>query len=141
MLAYLCCNYHFVKQYAEPFLNTSGGVQRAVDSSAECIEQSRAGLTLTCCGPGMTTTSSGMSLMSSSRLSFNALDQSDVETASGVEDGENRDRSFTFWRRYFGAWCASCTRSNGAKMFNVLTMVLSYGIVVVLVYLSFTMRD
>ncbi len=92
---------------------------------------------MTLCGGGMQSNLSSQTL-SRNVLSLNSIDQSDVESLTLPEDGENRDRSFTFWRRYFGA---SCSRATGAKMFNYLTMLLSYGIVVVLVYLSFTMRD
>ena len=43
-LSLICCNYWFVKTFAEPFLNTSLGVQNVVHGSAECISRSRSRL-------------------------------------------------------------------------------------------------
>jgi hypothetical protein len=40
-LSFICCNYWLVKTFAEPFLNTSHGVQTVVYGTAECVTQSR----------------------------------------------------------------------------------------------------
>ena len=43
-LAFICCNYWFVKTFAEPFLNTSHGVQNLVHGTTECVHHSRSRL-------------------------------------------------------------------------------------------------
>ena len=39
ILSVLCCNYFLVKLIAEPFLNTSRGVQDLVDNTSECVQR------------------------------------------------------------------------------------------------------
>ena len=46
-LAFICCNYWFVKTFAEPFLNTSHGVQNLVHGTTECVQSSRSRLNCT----------------------------------------------------------------------------------------------
>jgi len=43
-LSFICCNYWFVKTFAEPFLNTSLGVQNIVHGTTECVHSSRSRL-------------------------------------------------------------------------------------------------
>ena len=44
LLTMLCCNYWLVKSFAEPFLNSTKGVQVLVDTTSLCVSQSRARL-------------------------------------------------------------------------------------------------
>ena len=43
-LAVFCCNYVLIKSFAEPFLNTSKGVQTLVDNTSQCVHHSRSRL-------------------------------------------------------------------------------------------------
>ena len=43
-ISFICCNYWFVKTFAEPFLNTSHNVQSLVHGTAECVQRSRSRL-------------------------------------------------------------------------------------------------
>ena len=40
-MSLICCNYWFVKTFAEPFLNTSHNVQSLVHGTTECVQRSR----------------------------------------------------------------------------------------------------
>lgn len=40
-LSFICCDYYFVRQIAEPFLASSRQVQDLVDSTQQCVESSR----------------------------------------------------------------------------------------------------
>mmetsp|Transcript_25520 Transcript_25520/g.37671 ORF Transcript_25520/g.37671 Transcript_25520/m.37671 type:complete len:531 (-) Transcript_25520:145-1737(-) len=44
-LSYICCNFWFVKTFAEPFLNATASVQTLADSSKECMNSSRSQFT------------------------------------------------------------------------------------------------
>lgn len=43
-MSFICCNYWFVKTFAEPFLNTSHTVQTLVHGSTDCLIRSRSRL-------------------------------------------------------------------------------------------------
>lgn len=44
ILSVLCCNYVLIKSFAEPFLNTSRGVQNIADGTIQCVHHSRSRL-------------------------------------------------------------------------------------------------
>jgi hypothetical protein len=107
-MSFICCNYWFVKTFAEPFLNTSATVQTMVHGSTQCIHHSRA------------------------RLSCNnlqtAVEREEANLSSRYEDeGKGRNTSF-----------APATSNLLAKILYYTAVFFAYAIILLFIYASFT---
>ena len=112
-LAFICCNYWFVKTFAEPFLNTSQGVQNLVHGTTECVHHSRSRLN---CADGAFAGEYGDYQHSSS---------------SRFED-ERKGRNVVF---------SSNTSMIVARTLHYATLAVSYGILAVFIFAAFTLGD
>lgn len=156
LLSVFCCNYYFVKMIAEPFLNTSRGVQDLAECTTDCITRSRSRL------------SCGDILSSYSAVSNRPLNQSDLLGAGksdeliGVDDDgsgslllADSDISDEVTKKYlakkgkygfvgavlytYGKWlCSTHTGSMVTKCVHVTTIALSFLLVLIFVYAAFT---
>lgn len=148
LLSVFCCNYYFVKLFAEPFLNTSRGVQDLVDNTTECVQVSRSRLS---CGDFMA--SSGA--LSSAGGSGTGLDSRDAESGLGgahnddhgsssskYDDKEKRicgvRRSNTALAWLVAALCSPNSYCSLSRMVHGLAIVISACIVLLFIYASFT---
>lgn len=138
ILSVLCCNYYFIKIIAEPFLNTSRGVQDMVENTAECVQMTRNRMSCT-------------DFLSSAAL--NNMSDTDVESGLMVlgPDGKMKylhseeDKEKKFLRRSNGTWvswlstiCTPAACMTSARIFHWLTVLFSVGIVLLFIYASFT---
>jgi hypothetical protein len=145
ILSVFCCNYYFIKMIAEPFLNTSRGVQDLVDNTTECMQMSRS--RLSCTDMNMLV-SAGMATASANNAAALA-DGTLAET-----DGENQAESNKYdkssrVRRFLHAITSvlpSCFPSNGRnfqRLWNMLSyfaVILSLGVVLLLVYAAYSVE-
>ena len=107
-LSFICCNYWFVKTFAEPFLNTSHGVQTVVYGTAECVSHSRSRLNCT---------------KSGDFLPVSALD--DDSKNSRYEDERKGRNPF------------SSPTTGWARVVYYAAITVSYAIVLLFIYASF----
>lgn len=106
-LAVLCCNYVFIKSFAEPFLNTSKNVQTLVDNTSQCVHHSR-------------------SRLNCASMEYLSPDEEYYLEKSRYED----ERKGRF---------SNQTSAMIAKVVNVVAIVLSYALIVLFIYASFTL--
>jgi len=148
-LAILCCNYYFIKIFAEPFLNTSRNVQDMVENTAECVSLTRNRLS---CGDFLT---------ASSTNNLNSITDTDIESGLMVigPDGkmkyvteaererfdDNKERKYHATRQQRSNWwcanvtcCSPGTWMTSARVFHWLTILFSMGIILLFIYASFT---
>ena len=113
---------------AEPFLNTSRGVQDLVDNTAECVQLSRNRLSCT-------------DFMSSAALNTLTNDD-DIESNSRVSRGDydqsKKSRRFSALSNYVTQFCACLTTATTSRALHFMTMLISLGIIMIVVYASFT---
>ena len=142
ILSVFCCNYYFIKMIAEPFLNTSRGVQDLVDNTTECMQMSRSRLS---CGDLL----SNANMVTTSASNLAALAQQDATTI----DLENQDTKYDKSARgmksimqTLQSFIPSCFPSNGRNFQRVYSMlsyfaiVLSLGVVLLLVYAAYSVE-
>jgi hypothetical protein len=127
ILSILCCNYYFIKIVAEPFLNTSRGVQDLVDNTAECVQLSRNRLSCT-------------EFMSSANLNTLTNDD-DLESQRLVgkdDDQSKKSRRFSAVSSYASSFCSSLTHMSTSRAVYYMTTILSLAIVLMIIYASYT---
>lgn len=111
ILSVLCCNYYMIKILAEPFLNTTRGVQDMVDNTAECVTVTRSRLSCT-------------DFLSSANLS--ALpEEGDLEMGSLLSSPKRsrKHHNATFCQQatsYLTCLCAPCTNMSTPCCFAVI---------------------
>jgi hypothetical protein len=115
-LSVICCNYKLAKAIAEPFLNTTTGVQNFVHGSRECLTQSR-------------------SRLNCAEMTMSEVEEKFNETSSKYEDErKGRNQSCT--------WSTIVSPQGGTSTFwNVLYYVAiacAYTIVILFIWLAFT---
>lgn len=115
---------------AEPFLNTSRGVQDLVDNTAECVQLSRNRLSCT-------------EFMSSAALNTLTNDDDyDVESNTRVMRGDydqsKKSRRFSALSNYVTQICSCLTTATTSRALHFMTMLVSLGIIMIVVYASFT---
>ena len=108
-ISFICCNYWFVKTFAEPFLNTSHNVQSLVHGTAECVQRSR----------------SRLSCVELSRIT----DADDEAASSSRFEDERKGRTATF---------TPTSTSCVAKAAHYLAVSIAYLIILSFIYASFT---
>ena len=109
-ISFICCNYWFVKTFAEPFLNTSHNVQNLVHGTAECVQRSR------------------------SRLSC-----LDVSSAAAHDDDDDEEQGSRHRRVATATAAAAAVPSSCVqKMLQSLVLVILYLLVSWLIYASMT---
>eukprot|EP01034_Spumella_vulgaris_P026603 gene26603-33207_t len=140
LLSFFCCNYYFVKLFAEPFLNTSRGVQDLVDGSADCVQNARGRLS---CGDFLASSANLASLNEKESSSADLNNGEENETNASKYDEHHKDkRSFSLLssikRVTVGCLCNPGSYMSMAKLFNGLAIVISLGIVLLFIYASFT---
>ncbi len=107
-ISFICCNYWLVKTFAEPFLNTSKGVQNIVYGSAECIQYSR------------------------SRLNCGEIANSEVE--EGFADNSRYEDERKGRNAPFAVTSASCC----AKTLYYVAVFGAYFLILMVIYAVFT---
>lgn len=114
MLSVFCCNYYFIKIIAEPFLNTSKGVQDLVDGTNDCVQMSR------------------------SRLSCSHLDR-DSDTVVDTKDKYIKEKKTkrSMWTTLTGS-CFS--PSNCTRTFHLIALLFAVAIAFLFIYMSLTVR-
>jgi len=134
MLSVFCCNYYFVKMVAEPFLNTSRGVQDLVDNTSVCIESSRSRLS---CSDFSSSNVSGLnpSLPHDVECGENEVESSSDHKYDNKKDGKQR---YTFLATIVAYLCTPASYATVAKMIQCLTLLFSIGVVLLFIYASFT---
>ncbi len=127
ILSVLCCNYYFIKMGAEPFLNTSRGVQDLVDNTAECVTLSRNRLSCT-------------EFMSSANLNTLTNDD-DIESQRLIgkdDDQSKKSRRSLFFSSYATSVCSSLSNISTSRAVYYMTTILSLAIVFSIIYASYT---
>lgn len=116
---------------AEPFLNTSRGVQDLVDGSAECITNSRARL-------------SCANFLSTNALNNLPTEDGDIESAVLLPHNSKQDvdkhkkgRRCPNTTTLLACVCAPLTSTTTARFVHLMTLILSIGIVMIFIYASF----
>jgi hypothetical protein len=127
LLSIFCCNYYLVKIIAEPFLNTSRGVQDLVDNTHECMQMSRSRLSCTELCVSATIATAAAQAESNSK---------DLE--AGVESKYEKPGKF----RFLGAWGSFFFSSRVMmflwKFFYIAALALSIGFIMLFIYAAFT---
>ena len=108
-LSFICCNYWLVKTFAEPFLNTSHGVQNLVEGTTECVHHSR------------------------SRLNC-----AEYEASEGNREEENLSSRYEDERKGRAPQFTSARSTFLARFVHYTTIAFSYGIILLFVYAAFT---
>jgi len=149
LLSVFCCNYYFVKMIAEPFLNTSRGVQDLVDNTTECMQMSRSRLSCSdmLVSAGMATASANNAavLASGAHGSNGALTELDLEKQCDSNKYEKASRAKRFLNAISSVF-PNCFPSNGRNFQRLWTMlsyfavVLSLGVVMLLVYAAYSVE-
>ncbi len=137
LLSFFCCNYYFVKLVAEPFLNTSRGVQDLVDNTAECVSLSRSRLS---CGEFMTSSGALSSLSAGAAHDDDSLESAQEGGSSKYDDKEKKGggRRYTVLAAVTAFLCTPASYASVAKLINCVTILFSVGIVLLFIYASFT---
>jgi len=148
-LAVICCNYYFVKMIAEPFLNTSRGVQDVVDGTAECITASRSRLSCTDFGnSGANGSASALTTISKDEEEAAARSAGSTKDTNGDSfkyDKGKRHHNGSAGSMLISNMVSSCT-CNGtgniqtivARSLHYITLWMAIVIVLIFVYASFT---
>jgi hypothetical protein len=144
LLSVFCCNYYFIKMIAEPFLNTSRGVQDLVDHTTECMQMSRSRLS---CSDLLTSASmAGPSAAALASQAAAAADGKDVENG----DQNKYEKTGRKWK-IFGL-CSSCVpawlNSPNAgrnvqflgKLTHFVAIALTAIIILLFMYATFTVK-
>jgi hypothetical protein len=139
-LSICCCNFRFVKFLAEPFLNTSRGVQDLVDNSIECIQLSRARFS---CGEylnaatdveeGDTSQFSYHNLVYNNNNNNNSNNGNNIHDKLRYEDDEKKKA-----RKFNTFYISSPMALFVARMVHNLTILFSIGLILLMIYSSFT---
>lgn len=128
ILSILCCNYYFIKIVAEPFLNTSRGVQDMVEGTTECVQMTRSRLSCT-------------EFLSSANLTALPSIGEDIET--GVNEKKFDDRSKRTRKSSAAFSCLSyvlstLTSVTAGRIVHWFGVIVALGVVFLFVYASFT---
>lgn len=139
LLSLLCCNFYLIKMVAEPFLQTSGKVQEAVDGAAECVQHTRTRLS---CADFLSSAALS-SLPSSGHLPLShSHNGGDVESggmhARTHEEDSKKGRKCVYLTTYAHCLCNALTQMLTARLLHYTTTVFAVCIVLVFVYASFT---
>ena len=160
-LAVLCCNYYFVKIAAEPFLNTSRGVQDLADCSSECVTQSRSRMSCTDLLSSYTavinrpTPSERAEMAAAAALSGDGgmLIGDGVEAGSKLlmddEDSDEVTKKYLSKKHKYGTlgallstywtWLAASHAGNIiSRIVHFGTIILSFLLILVIIYAAFT---
>jgi len=148
VLSILCCNYIPIKFLAEPFLNTVGQSQQAIEKGVDCVQTTR----LSCTDFLSSANLAGLSGNNSSLNNLNTL--SDME--SGTREKKYDDqvavtstgaRIRTALASFFSylvaflqkfACCLSPVNTLlGGKTINAIGLIFAIGIAVLFIYASF----
>jgi glycosyltransferase involved in cell wall biosynthesis len=123
ILSVFCCNYYFVKLFAEPFLNSSRGVQDLVDNTSNCVEISRSKLSC--------------DFLSSANL-HGQDEESQTESKYDHDKFKKSARKTSMLTTMTQYCCAGASYGTSlSKMIQCLTMLLTIGIALVFIYASF----
>jgi hypothetical protein len=127
ILSVLCCNFYMIKIMAEPFLNTTRGVQDMVENTAECVTATRSRLSCT-------------DFLSSANLTTLPED-GDIEAGGPQSIGKrtsfnkkNNCNSST----YLSCLCTPFTNMSTARIRNMVAFCCAVAIVLTFIYASFT---
>jgi hypothetical protein len=110
IISFLCCNYWFIKTFAEPFLNTSMGIQNLIYGTTECVQQSRSRLNCV------------------ENLTPEIEEEIDAQQSRFEDERKGRVPPFS-----------KTTSTILARMLTSFAMILSYVLIFVLIYAAFTM--
>lgn len=128
ILSVLCCNYYLIKIIAEPFLNTSRGVQDMVENTAECVQVTRTRLSCT-------------DFLSSANLTALPED-SDLENGALATlkkyDENRKSRKPSALSNCYNSCCSVLTNATTGRVIHWFGFIVSIGIVFIFVYASFT---
>lgn len=137
LLSLLCCNFYLIKLVAEPFLQTSGKVQEAVDGAAECVQHTRTRLSCT----DFLSSAALSSLPSSGTLPYTHLG-GDLESGGArihtQEEDSKKSRRCVYLTTYAHCMCNALTQVLTARLLHYTTTIFAVCIVLVFVYASFT---
>jgi hypothetical protein len=109
-LSFLCCNYWFVKTFAEPFLNTSHSVQTLVYGTQECVVKTR-------------------SRMNCSSAHFLPTAADDERSSISRYEDEKKGRNPVF---------APNSSTCLTKTLHYLAITVAYGMIAAFIYAAFT---
>lgn len=109
-LSIICCNYIFIKSFAEPFLNTSRNVQTLADNTIQCVHHSRTRLNC-------------------ASTEFLSPDEEYYLERSRYED-ERKGRTTPF---------SSHTTTLIARALHAIAIILSYVLIFIFIYAAFTL--
>jgi hypothetical protein len=131
---------------AEPFLNTSRGVQDLVDNTTECMQMSRSRLSCSdlLVSASMATTSASNAAALANHDAASVLANGDVEAQDGNKY-EKVGRRLKFLST-LTSYMPNCFPSNGRNfqrlwsMLSYFAIVLSLGVVLLLVYAAYSVE-
>lgn len=128
ILSVLCCNYYMIKILAEPFLNTTRGVQDMVDNTAECVTVTRTRLSCT-------------DFLSSANLS-SLPEEGDLEMGALLSPKRpkkgNNATNCQQATSYLSCVLAPCTNMSTSRVRNIVAICCAIAIVFTFIYASFS---
>ena len=137
VLSILCCDYYMIKLIAEPFLNTTRGVQDIVDNTTECVQASRNRI-------------SCADFLSSTQLMQLPTEGDDLETGSLSQlnekfgDKEKKVKtqmlycSSKYFQTYLSWICSPFSYVSTPRIMHVVSVLCAIAIVATFIYASFT---
>lgn len=127
-LSVFCCNYYMIKILAEPFLNSTRGVQDMVDNTTECVQMTRSRLSCT-------------EFLSSANLTALPIDDDELESGRGSSEREKEKKAKKICgssSKFLACLCTPFMNISTTRIMHIISILCAIAIVVSFIYASFT---